>query len=214
MPNANWFNYGVFAQDDWRIRPNLTLNLGIRYDWQQAPTDPQHMQTNFTPGVQSHAFPNVSASRQDRQSTCPIGMLFPGDPGVPVGGAFTPNNHFSPRVGFAYDPYGNGKTVFHGAGGLFFGGISGNEWEFPRTSLPMLCATRFSNVVSMTHPYANDPTEFPTGTNPSGSDVQSHKQDRNFLALNQIVAFDPNYRWPYSIQLNFGFQQQFGTGWP
>ena len=66
----------------------------------------------------------------------PIGMLFPGDPGVPIGGAFTPQNHVSPRLGFAYDPYGNGKTVFHGAGGLFFGGISGNQWEFPSNFAP------------------------------------------------------------------------------
>ena len=110
-------SYGLFAQDDWRIRPNLTLNLGIRYDWQQAPTDPQHMQTNFTPGAQSHAFRNVSIIGKTGPQLAPIGMLFPGDPGVPIGGVIHAINHFSPRVGFAYDPYGDGKTVFHGAAG-------------------------------------------------------------------------------------------------
>jgi outer membrane receptor protein involved in Fe transport len=211
--NANWYSYGLFAQDDWRIRPNLTLNVGLRYDWQQAPTDPQHMQTNFTPGAQSHAFPNVSIVGKTGPQLAPVGMLFPGDPGVPIGGVNTPLNHVSPRVGFAYDPYGDGKTVFHGAAGLFFGGISGNQWEFPSNFAPYAVRNTYSKVISLTHPYTGDPTEFPTGTNPYPSLAFNSKTGSAvFLPLNQIVAFDPNYRWPYSIQLNFGFQQQFGRG--
>jgi outer membrane receptor protein involved in Fe transport len=212
--NANWYSYGLFAQDDWRIRPNLTLNIGLRYDWQQAPTDPQHMQTNFTPGAQSHAFPNVSIVGKTGQQLAPVGMLFPGDPGVPVGGAFTPNNHVSPRFGFSYDPYGAGKTVFHGAAGLFFGGISGNEWEFPSNFAPYAVRNSgYTKVQSLTHPYTGDPTEFPTGTNPYPSLAFNYaSKSATFLPFNQIVAFDPNYRWPYSVQLNFGVQQQIGNG--
>ncbi len=211
--NANYFSYGLFAQDNWRIIPKLTLNLGIRYDWQQAPTDPQHMQTNFSPGVQSHAFPNVSIIGKSGPQLAPIGMLFPGDPGVPKGGVFTPNNHVSPRVGFAYDPYGNGTTVFHGAAGLFFGGISGNQWAFPSNYAPYAVSDTFNKVVSLTHPYTDDPTEFPTGSNPYPDLHFDYKTGTaTFLPKNQVVAFDPNYRWPYSIQLNFGFQQQFGKG--
>ena len=210
--NANWYSYGLFAQDDWRIRPNLTLNLGLRYDWQQAPTDPQHMQTNFTPGVQSHAFQNVSIVGKTGPQLAPVGMLFPGDPGVPIGGVNTPLNHVSPRVGFAYDPYGTGKTVFHGAAGLFFGGISGNQWEFPSNFAPYAVRNTYSKVVSLTHPYTGDPTEFPSGTNPYPSlAFNAQAKSATFLPLNQVVAFDPNYRWPYSIMLNFGFQQQFGN---
>ena len=210
--NANWFNIAGFAQDDWRILPRLTINLGIRYDWQQAPTDPQRMQTNFSPGVQSHAFSDVSIIGTSKK-LAPLGMLFPGDPGVPKGGAFTPLNHVSPRVGFAYDPYGDGKTVIHGAAGLFFGGISGNEWEFPSNYAPYAVRNTYRNVTSLTHPYSNDPTEFPTGTNPYPDLTFDYKNSKaTFLPLNQVVAFDPNYRWPYSIQLNFGFQQQLGNG--
>jgi outer membrane receptor protein involved in Fe transport len=205
--NANWYSYGIFAQDDWRIRPNLTLNLGLRYDWQQAPTDPQHMNSNFTPGVQSHAF-DVSIVGKTGPQLAPLGMLFPGDPGVPIGGVNTPLNHVSPRAGFAYDPYGTGKTVFHGAAGLFFGGISGNQWEFPSNFAPYAVRNSgYTKVQSLTHPYTGDPTEFPTGTNPYPSLAFNFKdKSATFLPFNQIVAFDPNYRWPYSIQLNFGFQ--------
>ncbi len=207
--NANWYLFGVFAQDDWRILPNLTLNLGFRYDWQQAPTDPQQMQTNFTPGAQSHAFGTVNIIGKTGPQLAPVGMLFPGDPGVPSGGAFTPNNHASPRVGFAYDPFRDGKTVFHGAAGLFFGGISGNEWEFPSNFAPYAVRNTYSKVQSLTHPYTGDATEFPTGSNPyPGLSFNRASNTATFLPLNQIVAFDPNYRWPYSVQMNFGIQQQ------
>ncbi|ADV83498.1 TonB-dependent receptor domain-containing protein [Terriglobus saanensis] len=211
--NANYFNYGLFAQDDWRVLPNLTVNLGIRYDWQQAPTDTQVRQTNFVPGQQSHAFPNVSIIGKTGPQLAPIGMLFPGDSGVPKGGAFTPNNHASPRVGFAYDPFSDGKTVFHGAAGLFFGGISGNQWEFPSNFAPYAVRNTYNKVVSLTHPYSGDPTEFPTGSNPYPAlNFSRGSGNATFLPLNQVVAFDPNYRWPYTIQMNFGFQQQFGKG--
>ena len=53
MPTPTTSTTPLFAQDDWRILPNLTFNLGVRYDWQQAPTDTQNRQTNFVPGVQS-----------------------------------------------------------------------------------------------------------------------------------------------------------------
>jgi hypothetical protein len=211
--NANYFNYAGFAQDDWRILNNLTLNIGVRYDVQQAPTDPQSMQTNFTPGVQSHAFNTVNIIGKTGNQLAPIGLLFPGDPGVPRGGAFTPYNHVSPRLGFAYDPYGTGKTVFHGAAGLFFGGISGNQWEFPSNFAPYAVRNGYSKVVSFTHPYQGDPTEFPTGTNPyPGLTFNRASNSATFLPLNAITAFDPNYRWPYSVQTNFGIQQQFFRG--
>ncbi len=210
--HADYFNFGFFAQDDWRILPNLTLNAGVRYDVQQAPTDPSgNRQTNFTPGVQSHAFTNVSILGKTGPQLAPIGMLFPGDPGVPTTGAFTAYNHFSPRAGFALDPFNNGKTVFHGAAGMFFGGISGNEWEFPSNFAPYAVRTTYSKVVSLTHPYQGDPTEFPTGVNPYPAlTFTPGSGTANFLALNQIVAFDPNYSWPVTYQFNLGFQQQLG----
>ncbi len=210
--DANYFNYSAFAQDDWHILHNLTLNLGVRYDWQQAPTDPQNRETNFIPGVQSHAFKTVNISGKTGNQLAPIGLLFPGDPGVPKGGAFTPTDHISPRVGFSFDPFGTGKTVIHGAGGIFFGGISGNLWELPSNFAPYAVRPTFSKVTSMTHPYANDPTEFPGGTNPfptltfvPGTGAAS------FLALNQISSIDSHFRWPFTYQINFGIQQQIGT---
>ena len=207
--DANYFNYSLFAQDDWHILHNLTLNLGVRYDWQQAPTDPQNRETNFIPGVQSHAFTTVNISGKTGNQLAPVGMLFPGDPGVPKGGAFTPTNHISPRVGFSYDPFGNGKTVIHGAGGIFFGGISGNLWELPSNFAPYAVRPTFSKVTSVTHPYANDPTEFPGGTNPFPTlTFVPGTSTASFLALNQVSSIDSHFKWPFTYQINFGMQQQ------
>ena len=107
--------------------------------------------------------------------------------------------------GFAWDPYGTGKTVFHGAAGIFFGGISGNEWELPSNFAPYAVRPTFSKVTSLTHPYANDPTEFPTGTNPFPTlTFVGGTNTASFLALNQVVAMDPHYKWPFTYQFNFG----------
>jgi outer membrane receptor protein involved in Fe transport len=210
---ANYWSYALFAQDDWRVLPNLTLNLGLRYDWQQAPTDTQNRQTNFVPGVQSHAFQNVTIAGKSGSQLAPIGMLFPGDPGVPSTGAFTPSSHISPRVGLSFDPLGNGKTVFHAAAGLFYGGISGNLWELPSNFAPYAVRPTFSKVVSMAHPYSNDPTEFPGGTNPFPTlTFVGGSGNASFLALNQVSSFDAHFEWPVTYQINGGFQQQFGSG--
>ena len=210
--DANYWNTGLFAQDDWRIIPTLTLNLGVRYDIQFSPTDTQNRQTNFIPGVQSTAFNSVIVNGVPNQKA-PVGMLFPGDPGVPRTGAFTPYNHVSPRIGFAWDPYGNGKTVFHGGAGLFFGGIAGNEWEVPSNFQPYAVRAAFSKVVSMTHPYSTDTSEFPGGVNPFPTfQFIPGAGTATFIKPVQVSSFDPHYSWPYDYQFNFGFQQQFGRG--
>ncbi len=210
---ANYWSAAAFLQDDWRILKHLTLNLGVRYDWQQAPTDPQNRQTNFVPGQQSHAFNTVNIAGKTGPQLTPLGMLFPGDPGVPTTGAYTPYDHVSPRVGLSWDPYGQSKTVIHAAAGLFYGGISGNLWELPSNFAPYAVRPRFSKVVSMVHPYSNDPTEFPGGVNPFPSlTFTPHTSTASFLALNQVSSFDPHFSWPVTYQINAGIQQELGNG--
>ncbi|HEV2688189.1 MAG TPA: TonB-dependent receptor, partial [Bryobacteraceae bacterium] len=92
---ANFFTGALFAQDDWKITPRLTLNMGLRWDVQQAPTDPQDKEATFKQGVQSTVLP----------PTVPTGLLVVGDPGVGRGIVSTPLGHFSPRVGLAWDPF-------------------------------------------------------------------------------------------------------------
>jgi outer membrane receptor protein involved in Fe transport len=71
---TNSWSTGLFVQDNFRIRPRLTLNLGLRWDIQTPPTDPANRGTSFVQGVQSTTFPNA-----------PLGALFYGDPGITRG---------------------------------------------------------------------------------------------------------------------------------
>ncbi|MDE1163321.1 MAG: TonB-dependent receptor [Acidobacteriaceae bacterium] len=194
--NANYFNYGAFFQDDWRVLPNLTLNLGLRYDVQTAPTDTMNRTTNFRAGVQSVAIPSA-----------PRGLLFPGDPGVPKTGSPTRYNHVSPRIGFAWDAFGNGKTIVHAGAGLFFGSIGGNEFELPSNSQPFSVRAQYSNVTSLTHPYSTDTTDFPGGISPYPYNYDP--ANPRFIKPTQILAMDADYRWPYNYQMNFAVEQQF-----
>src|SRR5215510_4963663 len=90
-----WYT-ALFAQDDFRIHPRLTFNLGVRWDVQTPPTDPQNKESTYVPGAHSTVNP-----------AAPTGILFPADPGITRGIIPIAWNHVSPRVGFAWDPFGD-----------------------------------------------------------------------------------------------------------
>ena len=111
---------GLYAQDSWRARPNLTLNYGLRWEFDTPWSELHNEFQTLVPGLQSQVFPGS-----------PTGWVFPGDPGIPRGLAPTRYNNFSPRVGFAYSPSidsgllgkltgGPGKTSIRADWGRFF----------------------------------------------------------------------------------------------
>ena len=95
---------GWFAQDDIRLRPNLTVNLGLRYEFVTSPTEVNGLSANLR-----HLL--------DAQST--------------PGPAFqTAKKNFAPRVGVAWDPTGTGKTSVRLGAGLFYNELLGRDWYF------------------------------------------------------------------------------------
>jgi len=189
---ANFFTGALFAQDDWKITPRLTLNLGLRWDVQQAPTDPQDKEATFQLGVQSKVLP----------PTVPTGLLVVGDPGVGRGIVSTPLGHFSPRLGLAWDPFGNGKTSIRAAAGLFYGSVSGNEWNSTSNFQPFAVRQQFPNVTSLSNPYGALPggvSPFPYFYSP---------KNPGFIFPASIYGIAPDFKWPYTYQLNFSVERQ------
>ncbi|HEX8248036.1 MAG TPA: TonB-dependent receptor, partial [Pyrinomonadaceae bacterium] len=95
--------YNFFIQDDFRITPRLTVNLGLRYEYQQLP-DPVLPNTNANSGT---IIPNDLRTVNEATSTLP-----------------DDKNNFGPRFGFAYDVTGDGKTSIRGGVGIYYGRIA------------------------------------------------------------------------------------------
>ena len=100
---------GAYAQDEFRISSTLTLNYGVRYEITTPFRDIHNRMMEFAPGHQSTVYPNA-----------PTGLLFPGDSGVPDTIAPIFKNDWAPRVGFAWNPLGNSRTVIRAAYGIFY----------------------------------------------------------------------------------------------
>jgi Carboxypeptidase regulatory-like domain len=189
---ANFFTGALFAQDDFKVMPRLTINLGMRWDVQQAPTDPQNREATFEQGVQSKIL----------GPTAPLGLLVVGDPGVGRGVVPTRWGHFTPRIGFAYDVFGDGKTSIRGGGGIFYGSVSGNEWNTQSNYQPFAVRQAFPNVLSLTNPYGS----LPGGVDPFP--IYYSPSNPKFIAPSTVYGFPLNFKWPYTYQFNFTLERQ------
>ena len=90
--------FAAFVQDDWRLTPRLTINAGLRYELTTVLTEANNLLGNFIPGT---GLAQVGTSK--------LGSAFNGD-----------HNNFAPRLGFAWDMNGDGKTVIRGGAGIYF----------------------------------------------------------------------------------------------
>lgn len=128
------YSYAWFAQDDWKVTPNLTLNLGLRYELHPPLKEVEYNTAFFDPSYNGPGtdgsnvsgavvVPNQTAigfeSGDFIQSIAPTPTFTAKQAGLPEGLRYTDKNDWGPRLGFAWRPYGNDKTVVRGGWGQF-----------------------------------------------------------------------------------------------
>jgi hypothetical protein len=189
----------VFVQDNYRVTERLTLNLGLRWDIDTPPVESSNLTAAFVPGQQSTEVPSA-----------PLGMVFPGDAGIARGIVSTKFHHISPRVGLAWDPFGDGKTAIRAGAGLFYGTTSGNEWNQPGNAQPYAVRQTFGSVNSMSNPYATTMVNGTVSSFPTGDifPYTYNPKSPKFLTPASIESIGPNVQWPYQYQFNLAVQRQ------
>ncbi|MDP8988867.1 MAG: TonB-dependent receptor [Acidobacteriota bacterium] len=209
----------AFLQDSWRIRPNLTLNVGVRYDMMQYWSEKYNQIPAFNLGQQSQVYP-----------TAPVGLVYPGDAGVP--NTLVPQgNKFAPRLGLAYSPSkangilgkilgGPGKTSLRAGYGMFYSVIQGNTiaidepqppYGLSYTSpAPPLFATPFVSAADGAVHAQPFPLTFP----PLNASVNHPNANIDYSAYLPQAGMTAPYRgntYPYNENYFFSLERQFGA---
>jgi hypothetical protein len=189
---SDWHT-AVFIEDDYRITPKLIANLGLRWDFDTPPVESSNLTATFVPNVQSTVVPSA-----------PLGLLFPGDKGVPRGIVDMRWHHISPRVGLAWNPFGDGRTAVRAAAGVFYGSVSGNEWNQPANAQPFAIRQTFNSIKSLTDVYGN-PASFPSG---DPFPYTYSPSNPRFLPAASVETISQKTQWPLVYQINSSVQQQ------
>jgi len=190
-----------YGQDSFKIKPRLTLVLGLRYEYNSPQYDIHNNIIGFFgAGAQSTVFPNA-----------PPGVLYPGDPGTPNRALVNPDrNNFAPRFGFAWDVFGNAKLVMRGGAGIFY------DIEDGALNLQFGGQPPFGDVSNL-NPKPNEVASgqafadpfTPLGiTNPFPFKAQGRTGQFFVPKISFAFVTDPNFKTPYSENFNFGFQYQ------
>jgi len=193
---------GVYAQDQYKLKPNLTVNLGLRWD----PYTPFAIDGGrgavFNPGQQSTRYPNA-----------PLGVVYPGDAGV--NDAIIPSSYryFEPRIGIAYQPMP--KTAIRAGFGLFTTPLEDASYNHVYDTAPFNPSFSYnataSTPIPFDHPWANFPATGGTSPFPPfASPGYSPPSNSTFTTPMQLGAvFPKNFRLAVAQSWNLSVEQQF-----
>jgi len=209
----------AFAQDSWRVKSDLTLNYGVRWELMQYWSEKYNQDPTFILGEQSQVYP-----------TAPTSLVYATDPGVPS--TLVPqSNRFSPRLGVAYSPSksggllgkiigGPGKTSIRAGYGIFYsviqGNIAGVDEPQPPYGLsytspgPPLFATPFINASNGTTHVDPFPLTFP----PLNATVNHPNPNIDFSPFIPQAGMDappPSNKYPYSENYFFSIERQLAA---
>ncbi len=205
----HWVNntYSMYAQDNWKVLPRLTLNLGVRWDLMPHVYEKNNRTSNFIPGdftaaetqspspVNGSLDPTGPGFRQPAGAPVPFylnGVQLAGVDGFPRGIVKNSYGTVGPRVGFAYDLFGNGKTVIRGGFGMFFERVQGNDIYGTDTNPPNAYQPNVSSIYF---------------SNPNTSNITGQTSAAPFFPANltNLAYYYPN---PGTNQFSLGVQHE------
>jgi outer membrane receptor protein involved in Fe transport len=198
----------LFAQDSWKIRPNLTLNYGLRWELNTPLADKaQHVET-FRPGQSSSVFPCGGPST-DCTSQNAVGLVVPGDPGVPAGMTQTYYKAFAPRIGIAWSPGSSGKTSIRAGWGLFYNPIEQLVLSQFGAEPPFGGSTTVTETQFNLPFLGQDGTAYSNPFNGVITPKRGSSQDwALFEPIDLFGDFQPHMRTQYSAQYNLSIQHE------
>jgi outer membrane receptor protein involved in Fe transport len=211
-PQSNYnqlsYNLAWYVQDNWHVTPNLTLNLGLRYEYDTWPVDSRNQVTSFDPAIGKFVVghkpgqaPDLAAQPLAALAWQLFGnlMVKAGDVGLPTRTLrFPDKNNWGPRVGLAWRPPFLKDTAFRIGYGVFYELVNGNNYSnLTATSIPWIISQGVTNtlpVPTLDNQHLFAPFDAPGAASPSV----------------QPIVYDPNARVPYMQEWNVSIQKQLG----
>jgi Carboxypeptidase regulatory-like domain len=207
---------GAYAQDSWKVNPDLTLNLGLRWEVSMPWYDTQGKIQTWVKGQQSVVFPNS-----------PQGLVYPGDPGIPKTLAPTRYDNFGPRIGIAYSPSfsdgvlgkvfgGPGKSSIRASFGMYYTSVEDLNLFYEVADAPFGLYWTSPGSVDFAEPFRNrldggtdgEGQRFPFTIPTPGSPANKTLSFAVYEPMSYFPGYDIHNKLPYAEHFNFSFQRQ------